>query len=178
MGHWKLMSNKKVDKDFRFSKIFQRWRDEAMKKRGITLLELIIIMAIIAFGSVLMVPNIGAWLPAYRLKSAARDVVSTMRVAQMKAVASNVQYRVSFDDAAKTYILQRQTGGLFVDDGISQALPSGISINSISFLGNKYVTFNPNSTAVSGSIVLQNPKGTQKTITVLSTTGRVNVSPP
>lgn len=149
-----------------------------MRQRGITLVEMVIVMAIIALGAVVMVPNIGAWLPTYRLKSASRDIVSTMRVAQMKAVATNANYRVSFDDAAKTYILQRQSGTSYTNDGTSQALPSGISINSVSFLGNKYVTFNPNSTAVSGSIVLENPKGARKTITVLSTTGRVNVTPP
>jgi len=52
-----------------------------MKRRGITLIELIIVMAIIAIGAVLVAPNIGAWIPHYRLRSAARDVVSTLRTA-------------------------------------------------------------------------------------------------
>jgi prepilin-type N-terminal cleavage/methylation domain-containing protein len=152
-------------------------RDEDMNKRGITLMELIIVMAIIAVGAVLMVPNIAAWLPNYRLKSATRDIVSTMRVAQMKAVTSNVQYRVNFNDVPNGYIIQHQTtSGVndFVDEGGTQSLPSGITLDSITF-GGGLVVFNPNSTASSGNMLLKNPKGGQKKITVLSTTGRVSV---
>ena len=76
-----------------------------MNRKGVTLIELIVVMVIIAIGAVLMVPNIGAWLPNYRLKSAARDIVSTMRVAQMKAVTSNVEYRVSFIN--NSYVIER-----------------------------------------------------------------------
>jgi len=45
-------------------------------------------MVIVAIGAVLMVPNIGAWLPNYRLRSATRDIVSTLRIAQTKAVST------------------------------------------------------------------------------------------
>src|SRR4030042_829050 len=147
-----------------------------MNKRGITLMELVIVMAIIAMGAVLMVPNIAGWLPNYRLRSATRDIVSTMRVAQIKAVTSNVDYRVSFNDGDKSYILQRQTTSginVFVDEGSTQDLPSGITYDSITFGGDPYVTFKPNSTAVAGgSVVLKNTRGTQKRISVLFTTGR------
>jgi prepilin-type N-terminal cleavage/methylation domain-containing protein len=148
-----------------------------INKKGITLMELIIVMAIIAMGAVLMVPNIAAWLPNYRLRSATRDIVSSMRVAQMKAVSNNVMYRVSFNSGNNNYVLQRQTtSGVnnFVNEGETQPLPSGITFDSISF-GGGLVVFNPNSTASSGNMVLKNPKGTQKTISVLSTTGRVRV---
>jgi prepilin-type N-terminal cleavage/methylation domain-containing protein len=148
-----------------------------INKRGITLMELIIVMAIIAMGAVLMVPNIAAWLPNYRLRSATRDIVSSMRVAQIKAVSNNVQYRVFVDNGNNSYVIQRQTtSGVnnFVDDGGTQSFPSGIAFYSISF-GGGLVVFNPNSTASSGNMVLKNAKGTQKTISVLSTTGRVRV---
>ena len=39
-----------------------------MNKKGVTLIELIVVMVIIAIGAILLVPNIGAWLPNYRLK--------------------------------------------------------------------------------------------------------------
>jgi len=76
-----------------------------MNRRGITLMELIIVMAIIALGAVLMVPNIAGWIPNYRLRTATRDVVSTLRVAQMKAVARNIDHRVTFvpADRASTW---------------------------------------------------------------------------
>jgi prepilin-type N-terminal cleavage/methylation domain-containing protein len=63
-------------------------------KRGVTLLELVVVFAIIAIGSLLAVPNIGPWIANYRLRTATRDITSTLRVAQMRAVSNNVNYQV------------------------------------------------------------------------------------
>jgi prepilin-type N-terminal cleavage/methylation domain-containing protein len=150
---------------------------ETFNKKGITLLELVVVMVIIAIGAVLLVPNIGGWLPNYRLRSATRDIGSTMRVAQMKAVSNNLQYRVNLNSAdvgANSYILQYNTGGIWVDDGAIQRLPSGIIISNNS-LPNDRAEFNTNSTSSSGSVTLQNSKGSQKKITLTSATGRVKL---
>jgi prepilin-type N-terminal cleavage/methylation domain-containing protein len=141
-------------------------------KRGVTLLELVVVFAIIAIGAVLAVPNIGPWITHYRLRTATRDITSTLRVAQMRAVSNNMEHRVSFDPVARTYILQRNSGG-WVDEGAAQTLPTGISIATN--FGNT-LTFNPNSSTTPGitsDITLQNTKGTQRIIRVLSSTGRI-----
>ena len=140
---------------------------KCMNKKGVTLIELVIVFVIIAIGAVLLVPNIGGWLPNYRLRSATRDIASTMRVAQMKAVSNNLQYRVNLDDAeigVNNYILQYNTGGVWVNDGVIQSFPTGINIplGGITFPG-KHAEFNPNSTSSTGSLTLQNSKGSQKT---------------
>ena len=145
-----------------------------MNKKGITLIELIIAMAIIALGAVLMVPNIGAWLPNYRLRTATRDIVSTMRLAQMKAVSTNVQHAVTFDEGNNSYIVQYQTTGGLKDDGVMQNLPTGITM-TVDFEGLDSAVFSPNSTASSGALRLQNSKGSQKTVTLFATTGRVRI---
>jgi len=151
-------------------------------------MELVIVMMIIALGAVLMAPNIGAWLPSYRLRSATRDVVSAMRVAQMKAVARNVDHRVTFDPGEGSYfIMRRTTAGIndWVRIGLSdepavgandakQFLPSGIQFDAINFGGDN-AEFNPNATASGGNVVLRNSKGTLRTIRVLSATGRVRI---
>jgi prepilin-type N-terminal cleavage/methylation domain-containing protein len=84
--------------------------NKKMNKKGITLIELIVVMVIIAIGAALMMPNIGGWLPNYRLRSATRDIVSTMKTAQMKAVSNNTPYGVAFD--ASSIQLYRSSGGL------------------------------------------------------------------
>jgi prepilin-type N-terminal cleavage/methylation domain-containing protein len=149
-----------------------------MNRKGLTLIELVVAFVIIAIGAVLLVPNIGAWLPNYRLRSAARDIVSTMRTAQMKAVSTNTQYRVNLDDAEivipNSYILQRNSGGLWVNDGGLQTLPAGITFN-IDQLPAGRALFNPNSTSSSGSVTLQNTRGMQRRITITAATGRVRI---
>ena len=149
-----------------------------INKKGITLIELVVVMIIIAIGAVLLVPNIGGWLPNYRLKSSTRDIASIMRVAQMKAVSNNLQYRVNLNSAdvgANSYILQYNTGGIWVNEGAIQRLPSGIIINN-NTLPNDRAEFNPNSTSSTGSITLQNTKGTQSRITLTPATGRVKIN--
>jgi type II secretory pathway pseudopilin PulG len=149
-----------------------------MNHKGITLIELVVVFVIIAIGAVLLVPNIGAWLPNYRLRSATRDIVSTMRTAQMRAVSNNIQYRVNFNaaeiGATNSYILQRNTGGAWIDDGALQILPEGITVN-IDHMPAGRAVFNANSTSTSGSVTLQSTKGAQRKITVTSATGRVRI---
>jgi len=140
-------------------------------KRGVTLLELVVVFAIIAIGAVLAVPNMGPWIANYRLRTATRDITSTLRVAQMRAVSNNVDYRVSFNAGAGTYILQRNTGGLWVDEGTEKKLPTGVRIDPAPV--NNPLTFSPNSSSNGGTITLKNTKQTQKTVTVLPSTGRI-----
>jgi type IV fimbrial biogenesis protein FimT len=146
-----------------------------MNKRGVTLIELLVVFVIIAIGATLMIPNMGAWLPNYRLRSAARDLVSTMRVAQMRAVSNNVDYQVSITGGS--YTLQRFSSGLgtFVSEGDPATLPTGVTINSNTFINPaNNPLFRPNSSSNGGSIVIGNTKGTRQ-ITVLPSTGRISI---
>ena len=156
-----------------------------MNKKGITLIELVVVFVIIAIGAVLLAPNIGAWLPNYRLRSGARDIVSTMRTAQMKAVSLNTEHRVSFDIAANEYLLQIKTTQSAPNDWIptwtnaraqqlQQKLPGGVTMTAVTLPGDN-AEFNTNSTSSSGSVTLQNSKGSQKKITLTSATGRVRI---
>src|SRR4030066_1681688 len=92
--------------------------DISMNEKGVTLIELIIVMVIIAIGATLMAPGISSWMPHYRLKSATRDLVSTMRIAQMKAISNNLTHEVFFDPPNRSYRLQyTNTGGGTILDG-------------------------------------------------------------
>jgi type IV fimbrial biogenesis protein FimT len=152
-----------------------------VNNEGVTLVELAVVFVIIVILALLMAPNMGAWLPNYRLRSAARDIVSTMRTAQMRAVSSNIEYRVTFNaadvGAANGYVLQRwdSGGGVFVNDGAVQTLPAGITIITNLFPAGRAV-FNTNSTSSAGSVTLQNTKGATRSITLTSATGRANIS--
>jgi Tfp pilus assembly protein FimT len=144
---------------------------------GVTLIELVVVFVIIAIMAGLLVPNIGAWLQNYRLGSATRDIVSTMRTAQMRAVSTNSRYRVNFDVAGNGYMLQSQTtSGLWVNDGATQNLPTGVTFKDADFGGASQAVFNSNSTSSAGSVTLQNTKGATKRISFTSATGRANIN--
>jgi len=148
-----------------------------MNKKGVTLIELVIVFVIIAIGAVLLVPNIGTWLPNFRLRSGTRDVASMLRTAQMKAVSTNIPYGVAFD--ANSYQLYRSSGGL-IPEGSLVTLPSGVQFKDNTFpvngtLNKPFAQFNPNSTSSTGGVSLLNIKGVQKRITLTTATGRVKI---
>jgi len=150
-----------------------------MNKKGVTLIELIVVFVIIAIAAALIAPNIGGWLPRYRLRSSTRDIVSTMRDAQMKAVSRRLQYQVDFNVGTNSYILQYTSGGLVFNDGPVQTAPSGITVN-IANLPAGIALFNPDSTCPNGgSITLSYQKGgviqNQRGIFLNVATGRVRI---
>lgn len=147
-----------------------------MNKKGVTLLELIVVMVIVAIGALALAPNIGTWMTHFRLRGATRDVASILRTAQIKAVSNNIQYRVNFDTGKNEFVLEYQTTAGFVPEAPGQTLPSGVTFSDVNFSGGvDHAVFNTDSTASAGRVTLKNTKGTERTIVVSSSTGRVRV---
>lgn len=149
-----------------------------MNRKGFTLVELLVVFVIIAFIATLMVPGLGKWLPRYRLRAATRDVVSTLRDAQMKAVSRRLPYQVDFN-VANSYILQYDSGG-WKPDGAAHTLPSGIILNVTGLVGGK-ATFNLDSTCSNdGNITLSYQENgvtkAQKGISISAATGRIRTA--
>lgn len=67
-------------------------------KNGITLIELMIVLGIIAIMGVLTVPAIGEWVENYRIKQAARQMVSDFEFAKMKAMSLGGYCAVTFNE--------------------------------------------------------------------------------
>jgi len=89
------------------------------KNSGFTLLELMIVIAIIGITSAIAVPNFISWLPKNRMKSAARDIYSTIQSARIRAVKEGRRVVVDFNTgtgAAGTY-------NVFIDDGRGGGTP-------------------------------------------------------
>jgi prepilin-type N-terminal cleavage/methylation domain-containing protein len=67
------------------------------RSSGFTLIEVVMTMVILAILAAVAIPGFAAWLPNYRLKAAARDLVSNLQLAKMGAVKQNKTWAVIFD---------------------------------------------------------------------------------
>ena len=66
---------------------------------GVSLLELLTIIFILSILAGIAIPAFSAWLPDYRLKSAARDLYSTLQRVKSGAANANETWGVFFDNS-------------------------------------------------------------------------------
>lgn len=72
-------------------------RDPAIDRSGFTLFELLVVMAMIAILSALVLPRIGGNRSRLHLTVAAKDVASLMRYARNQAVAGGIDISVVYE---------------------------------------------------------------------------------
>ncbi|WP_245569009.1 GspH/FimT family pseudopilin [Desulfobacter curvatus] len=77
---------------------------------GFTLLEMMVVIAIIAISVSLAVPNLMVWFDNLSVKSAARDLYSAMQEARMIAVEQNTSVAIVFDTTNSRYYICSDPG--------------------------------------------------------------------
>jgi prepilin-type N-terminal cleavage/methylation domain-containing protein len=105
--------------------------------KGITLIELVVVMAIIAIMAVFMTPGIGEWVQNYRIKQAARDMASDFQFAKMKGINlsglkyCSVTFTITVNDVQYDYII-------YSDDNQNLQYDAGEAIFKSVILRNQY----------------------------------------
>lgn len=142
------------------------------KASGFTLMELMIVIAIVAVVSAISIPNIIGWFPQHRLSVATREMVSTFQMARLKAIKTNTNIVVAVNVGADTYTVFQDDSLDWVLDGgerewTTRPLPPGIDITAAAFGGGASVRFDrrgfPQDVAgnsTNGSVTFDNGRGT------------------
>lgn len=71
--------------------------------QGFTLVELVVVAAIIGVVSLVAVTNIARKSPEYRLKNASWQITSDLRLARMEAISQNTEVEIDFNNSQESY---------------------------------------------------------------------------
>ncbi|MEW6358157.1 MAG: GspH/FimT family pseudopilin [Planctomycetota bacterium] len=102
-----------------------------MAQRGFTLLELMLVLAILGLVYGLVFFRLDHVLTRYRLRGAARDVLATMQLARSQAVSQQQPFRVVFDMDDQAFWLTREGGA----PAAKRPLPEGVRIARVTVAG-------------------------------------------
>ena len=148
-----------------------------MLRKGFTLIELMIVIAIIGILSAVALFGWRGYQDNVNLRTAARDVVTDISACKQRAVSEGVQYCMQFTDGSPNYSINTSSCGAPTQTQAKNltSFGSGLTISNTNFNSDQ-VYFLPRGTLSStGTIVLTNSKNSTATITI-NITGRAYVS--
>ncbi len=146
-------------------------------EKGFSLVELLIVIALVAVLMAIGTPYIVSQISHVRLTRSVRDTVTELNAARLKAIAENMLMRVEFTGGDTYNLTYYDPDSGTWEDHVKRSvrtLESGISITAPGAAFN--VQFAPNGAATATTICVNNPQiaGDRMRITV-SGLGMINV---
>lgn len=186
-----------------WQKMGRSWITNLRNKRGFTLTELMVVVALIGVAASLGVPSFVSSLPRIRLKGATRELASDIRYARSLSIANNIVHWVVFEKPGgafnQTYTIRQLTvtGPVLKTVNLSQEyigtvigtagidirppeFPAGAPSSAVTFLNNdvqldQLGRATKGGVPENGEVYLTNSDGDLYSVTILGSSGRVKI---
>lgn len=89
-------------------------RKNTDRQSGYSLTELLTVVAMIGLVSLVALPALFGLFPQYRIRGAASELTSNLRMLRQKAIGTRSQWRMMIDPANDEYSLQKSEAGAWV----------------------------------------------------------------
>jgi len=143
----------------------QKSKVKSQKLKGFTLVEFLVVIAIMGIIASVSWAALKTLQPSWRLDGAVRDLATDLRYAQQQAVTEQVDYGIHFSSTTDEYQIIRY--GTTTENVLEKSLPEGINFYQITGFSDDEAVFNPYGAAREmGSIFLINTEQKIKTIEV------------
>ena len=151
---------------------FEILRASGKREAGFTLLEIIVVLAILGFALGIIVGYKPPWSRGFEIRATAAELAAQLRLARAEAIAGNQVVGFEVDLAGHRY----RAG-----DAPPRSLPAALSLRLLTVAGQResaargFIRFNPDGSSSGGRIVLADG-ATQVAVGVDWLTGRVAVA--
>jgi prepilin-type N-terminal cleavage/methylation domain-containing protein len=140
------------------------------RDRGFTLIELVVVLAVVAVATALVLPSVGRGTQALQLRAETKRIAALMREARLQAVSQHRAARVTLDPTRNTVAL---TVGESERPQRTLELPAGLRVSVV--VGGESLTFSSRGLTRETRWMVQAAGGRQLAIDVHPVSGRVTV---
>ncbi|MBN2397494.1 MAG: GspH/FimT family pseudopilin [Deltaproteobacteria bacterium] len=142
--------------------------------RGFTLVEMMIVITVMAILAAVAAPNFTSYMAHRRLNGAARQIMTDLMEARMRAVSQNNRFKMFFLDNHRYKVLDDANNNNTEDSGETSTTKDIRDMyHDVTFSATADPIFYPRGTAYGTTVTLTNSGGS-KSVTV-ATAGRVKI---
>jgi len=145
-------------------------------KRGFTIIEVLIVIIIAAMLTGIALPPYIEWRKSVQYHASARSILLVLREARARAIASNYEHRVEFENANRRFRITRGNRASSSSDWSTVVSSWYVLPQEVYMHANvTKIHLNPMGTANAGTVAIQDENGQIKCQVRILSTGRARI---